>query len=97
MVGMKSVRTRTSLLDRTIPWPMIPATVISLTPRVKSASGRYLNSLEIEETRLLLVTVLVALCLAGAWPRFIPASVVALFRILMDEIMHSSLTETTVF
>lgn len=43
------------------------------------------------------MTVFVALCLAGAWPRFIPASVVALFSILIEEMMQSRLTETTEF
>lgn len=40
MVGMKSVTIRTRLLERTIPWPMIPATVIKLTPRVNDANGK---------------------------------------------------------
>lgn len=46
---------------------------------------------------MLLVTVLVALPLAGRWLRLIPASVVALFNILIEEMIHSRVKETTVF
>lgn len=46
---------------------------------------------------MLFVTVFVALPLAGRWLRLIPASVVALFSILMEDMIHSRVKETTVF